>query len=105
MNERDETEKTSFTSALLEMQEVVNSLGPRANLIHHWVPHREQDLSKSSPLQGFTPDVTLAAPRYAKIATLPKSIPELLGGNQGNIAYRMVSEPYRACPVQIDQME
>jgi hypothetical protein len=104
MVEREEREKPSFKSALLEMQEVVNRLGPRANLIHHWVPHREQDLSKSSPLQGFTPDVTQAAPRYTKIASLPKSIPELLGGNHGNIAYRMVSEPYGALPVQVDQI-
>ena len=87
------------------MQEVVKTLGRRANLIHYWVPHREQDLTQSSPLQGFTPDVTQAAPCYSHIATLPKSIPELLGGNHGSIAYRMVSEPYAALPVQVDQME
>jgi len=105
MAENPETEKSSFTAALLEMQEVVKTLGRRANLIHYLVPHREQDLIQSSPLQGFTPDVTQAAPRYSLIATLPKSIPELLGGNRGSIAYRMVSEPYAALPVQVDQME
>jgi hypothetical protein len=105
MADNVQSEETPFTSALLEMQGVVNRLGRTANLIHHWVPHREQDLTQSSPLQGFTPDVTQAAPRYAQIATLPKSIPELLGDNHGNIAYRMVSEPYVALPVQLDQMQ
>jgi hypothetical protein len=105
MVEKEETENSSFTAALLEMRAVVNKLGRRANLIHYLVPHREQDLTQSSPLQGFTPDVPLAAPCYAQIATLPKSIPELMSGNHGNIAYRMVSEPYAVFPVQIDQMQ
>lgn len=105
MVENTQSENSSFTAALLEMQELVDTLGRRANLIHYWVPHREQDLTQSSPLQGFTPDVTQAAPCYSQIATLPKSIPELLGGNHGSIAYRMVSEPYIALPVQVDQMQ
>jgi hypothetical protein len=105
MVKNGQSEKSSFTAALLEMREVVNRLGRRANLIHYWVPHREQDLTESSPLQGFTPDVTQAAPCYAQIATLPKSIPELLGGNHGSIAYRMVSEPYATLPVQVDKMQ
>src|SRR5205807_4489253 len=96
---------SSFTSALHEMQGVIQKLRRRADVIYHWVPHKEQDLTQSSRLQGFTPDVTQAAPRYGKIATLPKSIPELLSRNHGNIAYRMVSEPYGALPVQVDQME
>lgn len=105
MVKNGQSEESSFTAALLEMREVVNRLGRRANLIHYWVPHREQDLTQSSPLQGFTPDVMQAALCYAQIATLPKSIPELLGGNHGSIAYRMVSEPYAALPVQVDQMQ
>lgn len=100
-----QSEKSPFTRALLEMQAIVQKLGRRANLIHHWIPHREQDLTQASPLQGFTPDVTEAAPLYAMIATLPKSIPELLGGNHGNIVYRMVSEPYSTLPLQVDQMQ
>src|SRR5207247_8174858 len=90
---------------LFEMHAVDQKLRRRADIIYHWVPHREQDLTQSSPLQGFTPDVTQAAPCYAKIATLPKCIPELLSGNHGNIAYRMVTEPYGTLPVQIDQMQ
>ncbi len=100
-----DTENPSIGSALEEIAEITRKLGRKADLICHWVPHREQDLTHSSPLQGFTPDVTLAAKCYAKIATLPKSIPELLSGNHANIAYRMVTEPYRTLPVQVDQMQ
>jgi hypothetical protein len=106
MADNVEAEKPSSTLALHEIGEIIRKLRRRADVIYHWVPHREQDLTESSPLQGFTPDVTLAAPCYAKkIATLPKCIPELLSGNHGNIAYRMVTEPYYTLPVQVEQMQ
>lgn len=105
MVDDEPVERSAFKLALQEIAEITRKRRRKADTITHWVPHREQDLAESSRLQGFTPDVTDAAASYGKIATLPKCIPELLSGNHGVIAYRMVTDPYAALPVQVDQMQ
>src|SRR5262245_24464518 len=105
MVEKIESEKSTFTADLLKIREDVKKIGHRATINQYCVPNSKQDITQSSPLQGFTPDVTTAISSYAQIATLPRSIPDLLGGNHGSIAYRMVSEPYATLPVQVDQLQ
>jgi len=93
------------SAAMTSLEEIVNRTGRPADVIYYFVPHQKQNLAEASPLQGFTPDLLEAAPAYKQIASLPKSIPELLSSNEIVIASRMVTRPYEVFPVEISGLK
>lgn len=101
-----EEERENFRSAaVVALEKIIERTGRHADVLHYFVAHPEQNLVEASPLQGFTPDLHQAARVYNRIASLPKSIPELLGNNEFVIASRMATQPYTVFPIEINGLK
>src|SRR5262245_45534227 len=87
---------------LRELNSLIERTNINADFIYNFVVHFEQHLEQASLFQGFTPDLSEAAEIYARIATLPRCLHELLGSNEDALPYRIGGEPYRIFPVQTD---
>lgn len=88
-----------------ELQQLIEMTGGKADPIFYFIPHEEQNLAESSPLQGFTPDVLEAATMYARVASLPRCVHELLSNNEFQLAYRIGGDPYRVFPVEVADLQ